>query len=78
MFVCDHLMMARGSRNMLWGKEVNVSINIIVAIAGICLTDLCYTRMFVTTLPQSMCRLYNNVGSLKSHNHIGLHGLLRG
>jgi hypothetical protein len=27
---------------MLWGKEVNVSINIIVATAGICLIDLCY------------------------------------
>jgi hypothetical protein len=35
-------MMARGGRNMLWDKEVNVSINIIVAIAGICLIDLCY------------------------------------
>jgi hypothetical protein len=27
---------------MLLGKEVNVSINIIVAIAGICLIDLLY------------------------------------
>jgi hypothetical protein len=42
MFVFDYLMMARVGRNMLWGKEVNVSINIIAAIAGICLIDLCY------------------------------------
>jgi hypothetical protein len=34
---------------MLWDKKVNVSINIIVAIAGICLIDLCY--IFVIRQP---------------------------
>jgi hypothetical protein len=42
MFVCDSPDDGPWVRNMLWGKEVNVSINIIVAIAGVCLIDLCY------------------------------------
>jgi hypothetical protein len=35
-------------------------------------------RPGLTNLPQSVSRLSNNVGSVTSHNPIGLHGLLRG